>query len=182
MTKRSDLANYQNPNVMVTMEKKLFAPSAAEMAYYTIMMLILLNGFILLMFPLILNISYFETFNKSWIILLFVPILTGIMQPLTNRDGLLKLKGIVDQQTLQLKLAEALKHFDYIETGRDEQTLFLDYGSKWKRFMHFYKGQVRISIEQDEIHVYGKKLILDYLESKMLFGKDFKTYEAHKLK
>ena len=166
---------------MVTMEKKLFAPSAAEMAYYTIMMLILLNGFILLMFPLILRISYFETFKRSWIILLFVPILTGIGQPLINRDGLLMLKGLMDQQALQLKLAAALKHFDYLETGRDEQTLFLDYSTKWKRFMHFYKGQVRISVVQDEIHVSGKKQILDFLETKMLFGKDFQALNAHKL-
>jgi len=167
---------------MVTMEKKLFAPSAAEMAYYTIMMLILLNGFILLMFPLILRISYFETFKRSWIILLFVPILTGIGQPLINRDGLLMLKGLMDQQALQLKLAAALKHFDYLETGRDEHTLFLDYSTKWKRFMHFYKGQVRISVVQDEIHVSGKKQILDFLETKMLFGKDFQALNAHKLK
>ena len=181
MTKEQ-ITNKPIPMTMVTMEKKLFAPSAAEMAYYTIMMLILLNGFILLMFPLILRISYFETFKRSWIILLFVPILTGIGQPLINRDGLLMLKGLMDQQALQLKLAAALKHFDYLETGRDEHTLFLDYSTKWKRFMHFYKGQVRISVVQDEIHVSGKKQILDFLETKMLFGKDFQALNAHKLK
>ena len=92
---------------MVTMEKKLFAPSVIEMVYLTIMMLILLNGFILLMFPLILKISYFETFKRSWIILLFVPILTGIMQPLTNRDGLLILKGMMDQHACLLYTSDA---------------------------------------------------------------------------
>jgi hypothetical protein len=181
MTKEQ-ITNKPIPNAMVTIEKKLFAPSVVEMVYLTIMMLVLLNGFILLLFPLILRLSYLETFKKSWIILLFVPILTGIMQPLTNRDGLLILKGIMDQQALQLKLAEALKHFDYLETGRDEQSLFLDYGSKWKRFMHFYKGQVTISVVQDEIHLSGKKQILDFLETKMLFCKDFQALNAHKLK
>jgi cell division protein FtsW (lipid II flippase) len=166
---------------MVTIEKKLFAPSLTEMVYFTVMMLILLNGSILLLFPLILNLSFIATFQKSWIILLFVPLLTGIMQPLTNRDGLLTLKGIQDPQAIQLKLAELLKHFDYLETARNEHSINLDYRTKWKRFMHFYKGEVSISIEKDEIKISGKKQILDFIETKMLFGKNFTTLNAHKL-
>jgi hypothetical protein len=182
MAKRIDLTSNQISGNMVTIEKKFFAPSVMEMVFYSIMMLILLNGSILLIFALLLKPTYFETFQKAWIILIFVPLLTGIMQPLTNRDGLLILKGVKDPQALQLKHAALLKHFDYIETGRDDHSIFLDYRTNWKRFMHFNKGQVRISIGQEEIQISGKKQILDFLETKMLFGKDFQTLNARKLK
>lgn len=166
---------------MVSIEKKLFAPSVMEMVFYTIMMLILLNGSVLLLFPLILKLSFMATFQKSWIILLFVPLLTGIMQPLTNRNGLLTLKGIPDPQKLRQKLAEMLDHFDYMETGRDDQYIMLDYKTNWKRFMHYYKGEVSISIEKDEIKIHGKKQILDYLETKLLFGKNFKDLDINRI-
>jgi hypothetical protein len=181
MAKRIDLTNKQISGNMVTMEKKFLAPSAMEMVFYSIMMLILLNGSIWLIFALLLKLTYFETFQKAWIILIFIPLLTGIIQPLSNRDGLLTMKGIMDPQTLQKKLAELLKHFDYVETGKDDRSVYLDYRTQWKRFMHFNKGQVRISIEQDEIQMSGKKQILDFLETKMLFNKNFKDLNARKL-
>jgi cell division protein FtsW (lipid II flippase) len=181
MTQGTDLTNNQNISSMVTMEKKLFAPSVMEMVFYAVMMLILLNGSVLLLFPLILKLSFIATFQKSWIILLFVPLLTGIMQPLTNQNGLLTLKGIPDPQILQQKLADMLNHFDYLETGRDDQSISLDYRTNWKRFMHYGKGGVSISIEKDEIKITGKKQILDYLETKMLFGKNFKYLNVNKI-
>jgi hypothetical protein len=182
MPKRIDLKNNQISGNMVTMQKKFFVPSVMEMLFYSLMMLILLNGSILLVFTLLSKLTYFAIFQKAWIILIFIPLLTGIVQPLTNRDGLLTLKGVKDLQALQLKHGELLKHFDYIETGRDDHSIYLDYRTNWKRFMHFNKGQVRISIGQDEVQVYGKKQILDFLETKMLFGKEFKSLNAHKLK
>ncbi len=166
---------------MVTIEKKLFAPSIMEMVFYALMMLILLNGSVLLLFPLILKLSFIATFQKSWIILLFVPLLTGIMQPLTNRNGSLTLKGIPDPLPLQQKLADMLDHFGYVETGREDQCIALDYKTNWKRFMHYYKGGVSISIEKDEIKITGKKQILDYLETKILFGKNFKVLDIKKI-
>lgn len=182
MTKRTDHANNPNPNTMVTMEKKLFAPSVAEMVQLSAALLILLNGIVLLLFTLLFGKTYPEVFSRTWIILIFTPLLTGIAQPLTNRAGLLTLSGLADPLTMQAKLAELLKYFDYQEAGRDDQSVYLDFKTNWKRSMHFNKGQVSITVEQDSVMISGKKIVLDFIETKMLLGKDFKALNVQKLK
>ncbi|MEI6276549.1 MAG: hypothetical protein WCP08_11195 [Prolixibacteraceae bacterium] len=182
MTKNPDPVHAMKTETFTTMEKKLFPPSLLEMANYALLILVLLNGIVMVLYPLILKTSYTELFKKTWIILIFTPLLSGIMQAITNRDGILTLKGAINQEELQLKLAALLKHFDYVETQRVDQSILLDYRTKWKRFMHFYKGQVLISIEQDEIHISGKKLVLDFIETKLMLGKTFKAWNVHKLK
>ncbi len=182
MKKRPDPAKNMKTDAMVTMEKRLFKPSATEMVQLSVALLVLLNGIVLLLFPLLLMKSYAEVFSKAWIILIFTPLLTGVIQPLTNRAGLLTLHGLPDPEMIQTKLAELLKYYNYIETGRDDQSLYLDYSTKWKRFMHFNRGQVSITVDQDTIMITGKKLVLDFIETKMLFGKEFKTLNAYKLK
>jgi hypothetical protein len=167
---------------MVTMEKKLFKPSISEMLQLSAATLILLNGLVLLLFQLLLRKSYLEVFNKSWIILIFTPLLTGIIHPLTNRSGLLTLSGLADSEIMQSRLAELLKYFDYVETGRDDQSIYLDYRTRWKRNMNFYKGQVSITVDQDSVMISGKKQVLDFVVTKMLFGKEFKALNAHMLK
>jgi len=167
---------------MVTMETKLFRPSVTEMVQLSAALLILLNSIVLLLFTLLFGKSYPEVFSKTWIILIFTPLLTGIVQPLTNRAGLLTLSGLADPLTMQAKLAELLKYFDYQETGRDDQSVYLDYKTNWKRSMHFNKGQVSITVEQDSVMISGKKMVLDFIETKMLLGKDFKALSVQKIK
>jgi hypothetical protein len=145
-------------------------------------LLILLNAIVLLLFTFLFGRSYPEVFSKTWIILIFTPLLTGIVQPLTNRAGLLTLSGLTDPLTMQARLAELLKYFDYQETGRDDQSVYLDYRTNWKRSINFNKGQVSITIEQDSVMISGKKIVLDFIETKMLLGKDFKALNVQKIK
>jgi len=178
----SNKQQIQNKLPMVTMETKLFRPSVTEMVQLSAALLILLNSIVLLLFTLLFGKSYPEVFSKTWIILIFTPLLTGIVQPLTNRAGLLTLSGLADPLTMQAKLAELLKYFDYQETGRDDQSVYLDYKTNWKRSMHFNKGQVSITVEQDSVMISGKKMVLDFIETKMLLGKDFKALSVQKIK
>jgi hypothetical protein len=182
MTKRTNHTNNPNPHAMVTMETKLFRPSITEMVQFSAALLILLNSIVLLLFTLLFGKSYPEVFSKTWIILIFTPLLTGIVQPLSNRAGLLTMSGLADPLTMQAKLAELLKYFDYQETGRDDQSVYLDYRTNWKRSMHFNKGQVSITVEQDSVMISGKKIVLDFIETKMLLGKDFKALNVQKIK
>lgn len=182
MTKRTDHMTTQIPKPMVTMETKLFRPSVTEMVQLSAALLILLNAIVLLLFTFLFGRSYPEVFSKTWIILIFTPLLTGIVQPLTNRAGLLTLSGLTDPLTMQARLAELLKYFDYQETGRDDQSVYLDYRTNWKRSINFNKGQVSITIEQDSVMISGKKIVLDFIETKMLLGKDFKALNVQKIK
>ena len=166
----------------VTIEKKLFRPSISEMALLAVALLILLNGLVFFLFTFLLKNTYPEVFKKAWIILIFTPLLTGIAQGITNRPGLLMLKGLKHPPEMQSKLAEMLKYFDYQETDRDDQSLYLDYRTKWKRFMNLNNGRVSLTIDQDEIMISGKKAILDFIELKMMLGKDFKDLRVHKVK
>ena len=69
--------------------KKLNAISIREMVIISSTLLLLLNGFAYLIFTLIFKISFNEIFAKTWIILIFSPLILGVIQLVMNLDGIL---------------------------------------------------------------------------------------------
>ena len=160
---------------MSSCEKKFNRPSIREMAILSIAELIIFNLLVYLVFTLVFKKPYTELFQKIWIILIFSPLPAGILQPVTNRNGLLILNEINDPELLRQKLAELLAEFQYIELLRDEYSITYNHKLKWERTI--FKGKVVMSLENGSLLVYGKKNMLDRMETKMVFGKEFKEFK-----
>lgn len=160
---------------MSSCEKKFNRPSIREMAILSIAELIIFNLLVYLVFTLVFKKPYTELFHKIWIILIFSPLLAGILQPVTNRNGQLILNDIDDPQSLRQKLAELLAEFQYTELSRDENSITYNHKLKWERTI--FKGKVVMTNENGSLQVFGKKNMLDRLETKMVFGKEFKEFK-----
>ena len=160
---------------MSSCEKKFNRPSFREMAILSVAELIFFNLVVYLLFTLVFKKPYMELFQKIWVILIFSPVLSGILQPVINRNGHLIVDGIDDPQLLQQKLAELLAEFQYTEVAREENSTSYNHKLKWERTI--FKGKVVMTFENEMLLVAGKKNMLDRMETKMVFGKEFKEFK-----
>lgn len=153
-------------------EKKLDKVSITEMILYLLAGLLLLNGFSYLIFTLILKMPFGELFSKSWIILIFVPLIQGIIQPLMNRNEILTIESNDKSQIVWDKIEELLKRKEYQEIERNNCSLIFDYKKRWKRVINLNQEKVKISMNESFINVIGKRNILYQIESKVKYDND----------
>jgi len=134
-----------------------------------------LNLIIYLIFTVVFKKPFHELFGKIWVILIFSPLLSGILQPVINRNGSLTIEGIDDPELLQRKIEELIRQFEYIEIVKKAETTSYAHRLKWERTI--FKGRIIMKIGKDSLQIDGKKNILDRIETKLIFGKEFKDFK-----
>ena len=156
-------------------ELKLFPTSIKEMLTFTLFLLMLLNGLAYLIFTVIMGLSFSELFSRSWIILVFVPLIQGIIQSVSNRNGLLTIGKIVKSERMDKKIIELMNKINYLEISRDENYSLFDNKIGWKRKLNrMFSGKIKVIHENDTIHIYGKRIILNRIESYVRIDKEFR--------
>ncbi len=149
---------------------KLFAASLKEMILIYFFSFILINFIAYVIFTLILKIPYEEFLQRNWIILVFVPLIQAIIQPLINKNGLLTVEKTEKSEIIVGKIETLLKKMDYCEKKRDSKSTQYAYNKKWKQILHIlFNGNITLNIDADSIKIYGKKNILGQLEHKLRF-------------
>ena len=78
-------------------------------------------------------------------------------------------------QTKPSRKAELLAEFQYTEVAREENSTSYNHKLKWERTI--FKGKVVMTFENETLLVAGKKNMLDRMETKMVFGKEFKEFK-----
>ena len=134
------------------------------------LLLLLFNGVAYLIFTLILKMPFNELFSRSWVILIFVPLIQGIGQSFMNRNGTLQIESNDKSKIVIEKIEELLNRKGYQIIGRDENQLIFDYKSKWSRFANINKGVVKISIDGNSINIFGGRYILYLIETKVKYA------------
>ena len=160
---------------MSTCTKKFFKPSIKEMLLLSAVQLVVLNLIIYLIFTVVFKKPFHELFGKIWIILVFSPLLSGILQPVINRNGSLTIEGTDDPQLLQKKIEELIRQFEYIEITKEAEATCYAHRLKWERTI--FKGMIKMKIGKDSLQIDGKKNLLDRIETKLIFGKEFKDFK-----
>lgn len=156
-------------------ELKLFPTSIKEILIFSLLLLLLINGLAYLIFTVILGLPFSELFSKSWIILVFVPLIQGIIQPLSNRNGLLTIGKIVKSERMDRKLIELMNKVNYLEISRNENYSLFDNKIGWKRKANrLFSGKVKVMYENDSISIYGKKIILNRIENYLRIDKEYR--------
>jgi hypothetical protein len=109
-----------------------------------------------------MGLSFSELFSKCWVILVFFPLIEGIFQPLSNRNGLMTIGKIVKSERMDKKLMELMNKVNYIEIGQNDNYSLFDNKIGWKRITNrIFNGKIKVSYENDSINFYGKKIILN---------------------
>ena len=153
-------------------EKKLGKVSLTEIMLYFLAGLLLLNGTSYFIFTLIFNKPFDELFSKVWIILVFVPMIQSIIQPLMNRDVRLKIESKDKSPIVWAKIVDLLKHKEYQEIERTNNNLVFDFQKRWKRVINMNQGKVKLSVNENFINVTGKRNILYQIECKVKYDND----------
>lgn len=148
-------------------ETRFFRVSFKEMGCIFFMSFFFLNGLTYLIFTLFLKISFGELFESVWVILVFVPLAQGVIQPLVNRRGVLIVKSSIEDEVLINKIKKVLHKLGYCEVQRRNGAILFDYEKRWKRVLFtLLSEQVKIG-RDDEFAVYAKRFILTQLETKL---------------
>jgi hypothetical protein len=150
---------------------EFYKASISEMILLSIVMLILLNGLVFLIFTLIFQVPFIELFNKTWIILIFIPLFQGIIQPLINRKGLLKIENN-NLQIVNKKIEELLSLKGYIKTSENNNYDTFEFKSNWKKIYSIPNHQVTVKTDESFIEITGKRNVLMSLESKIKWNKE----------
>jgi len=152
-------------------EREIGKVSLTEMVIYLIVGLLLLNGIAYFIFTLLFNIPFDELFSKAWIILLFVPLIQGIIHPLMNRDVTLKIESDKSEIVCD-KIVELLKQKEYQLIEQISCTSVFDFKERWKRIINMNQGKVKISMNENFVTVIGKRNILYLIETKVKYNND----------
>ena len=144
--------------------------SVIEMIKLIFLLLLLFNGIAYLIFTLILKMPFNELFSRSWIILIFVPLIQGIGQSFMNRNGTLLIESNNKSKIVIEKIEELLNRKGYQLIGQDENQLIFDYKSKWSRFVNLNRGIVKISINENSMNIFGGRNILYLIETKVKYN------------
>ncbi len=162
-------------------ELKLFPTSIKEILILSLFLLLLMNGLAYLIYTLILGLPFNELFNKSWLILVLIPLIQGIIQPISNRNGLLTIGEIVKSNRIDEKLIELMQKVNYIEIARNESFLLFDNKIGWKRRTNrLFSGKVKVIHENGTLYIYGKKILLNRIENYVRIDKEFKDLIENK--
>lgn len=160
---------YEKADNMKT-QTKLNKVSVIEMIKLIFLLLLLFNGVAYLIFTLILKMPFNELFSRSWVILIFVPLIQGIGQSFMNRNGTLQIESNNKSKIVIEKIEELLNRKGYQSIGQDKNQLIFDYKSKWSRFVNLNKGVVKISIDGNSINIFGGRNILYLIETKVKYA------------
>jgi hypothetical protein len=155
-------------------QTKLNKLSVIEMIKLILLGLFLLNGVAYLIFTLILKMPFDELFSRSWVILIFVPLIQGIGQSFMNRNGTLRIESNDKSKIVIEKIEELLnrKEFELIE--QDENQLLFEFKRQWSSVFNLNKGVVKISIDENSINIFGGRNILYLIETKVKYNKEIK--------
>ena len=151
-------------------QTKLNNVSVIEMIKLIFLLLLLFNGVAYLIFTLILKMPFNELFSRSWVILIFVPLIQGIGQSFMNRNGTLLIESNDKSKIVIEKIEELLNQKGYQLIGQDENQLIFDYKSKWSRFVNLNRGIVKISINENSMNIFGGRNILYLIETKVKYN------------
>lgn len=159
----------------MNIEKKLFKASIREMLLTTLIGMILVTVLLFIIFTIFQKINFSETLHKSWMIVIIIPLIQGIIQSFTNRKGLLIIKNIDNPENIKRKIEELLKQLDYIETLRENNYSFFDFKTKWKRIIEFFfKGNIKIEYDRNSITIIGRRLTINQLDTELKLDKESK--------
>jgi len=156
-------------------EKKLGKVSFTQMMLYFFAGLLLLMGLSYIIFTLIFNKPFDEFFSKVWIILILAPLIQSVIQPLMNRDVILKIESKDKSTIVWDKIADLLKHKEYQIIERANSNLVFDFIKRWKRVINMNQGKVKLSMNENFINVTGKRNILYQIEAIVKYNKDINT-------
>lgn len=151
-------------------QTKLNKVSVIEMIKLIFLLLLLLNGVAYLIFTLILKMPFNELFSRSWVILIFVPLIQGIGQSFMNRNGTLQIESNNESKIVIEKIEELLNRKGYQSISQDKNQLIFDYKSKWSRFVNLNKGVVKISIDGNSVNIFGGRNILYLIGTKIKYA------------
>jgi hypothetical protein len=132
--------------------------------------LLVLNGLTYFVFTLIFKIPFDQLFENSWIILVFLPLMMGVILPLIDRTGEMTIECKGDQQVLNKKIEEILIRNAYGKISENNSSSVFEQLSGLRRMYSFHKGLVLISREKDRIKIRGQKNILEQIESMIKTG------------
>ena len=151
-------------------QTKLSKVSVIEMIKLIFLLLLLFNGVAYLIFTLILKMPFNELFSRSWVILIFVPLIQGIGQSFMNRNGTLLIESNSKSKIVIEKIEELLDRKGYQSIEQDKNQLIFDYKSKWSRFVNLNRGIVKISINENSMNIFGGRNILYLIETKVKYN------------
>lgn len=152
--------------------KTLYKPSIIEMILISLVLLTLLNGLALLIYTFIFKISFSILFAKTWIILLLIPLSQGIFQALINRNGLVKIESADKSLVVFSKIEELLKQNGYREIEQNTGNSLFEYRTFWKMILNMNRGKVKILHNEAFVEVFGKRNLLNRIETKVKFDKE----------
>jgi len=164
---------------MSSCTKKFDQPSVKEILLLSVVELLVLNLIVYMIFTVVFKKPYTELFGKIWVILVFSPLLSGILQPVINRNGSLTIEGTVEPELLQKSVAGFIRQFEYIEIAKEAETTSYAHRLKWERTI--FKGKIKMKIGKDSLQIEGKKNLLDRIETKLIFGKEFKDFKIKRM-
>ena len=151
--------------------KKLNNVSIPEMLIISLTLLLLLNGFAYLIFTLIFKISFNELFAKTWIILIFTPLILGVIQSFMNLDGILTIDTQDKTNIVLLKIEALLKQREYEVIKSNNGNSILEYKTIWKRLISLNRGKVTISNTKGIIEISGNRDVLFRIVTKLKYDK-----------
>lgn len=140
----------------------------------SIISLIILNGLAFLVYTLILQLPYIELLNKTWIILILMPLFQGIVQALINRNGMLTIES-PKLQIINNKIEELLSLNAYVETNRTDNSATFEFLAKWKKIFSVINNKVIIKNEENLVVISGKRTILKRIESKIKWNNELNS-------
>lgn len=154
-------------------ELKYNAPSLLQVLSMSVTMLLIVNGFIFLLFELVLNTPFAEIFEKNWIVLIASPLLTGMVYALINRDGVLTVRDFDNVHHIVKNIEAFLNEKGHIKIHEDELSSSFEYDSTWKKILNFHTGSVVIAVKQSSLIVMGKRDVLIDIESRLKWTPGF---------
>lgn len=172
MIRFSTFAEFNEKIYQMKTQTKLNKVSVIEMIKLVFLLLFLLNGVAYLIFTLILKMPYNVLYSRSWVILIFVPLIQGIGQSLMNRNGTLLIDSNDKSKIVIEKIEELLYRKGYQSIEQDKNQLIFDYKSRWSRFINLNKGVVKISINGNSINIFGGRNIIYLIETKIKYNNE----------
>lgn len=156
-------------------EKKFSKIIAADLLLFFLFMLIMYA--LMISLGLIIFRGNISSFKEIAIVWAFYPLLSTWIQISINRNGVMTIGEIDNLNSLIESIEAGSIKLDFKIFERTDTAINFDKRTKWKRFFNiFLRENLKLTIENDRILVYGKKNILNRLEFKI--KRDFNLRSA----
>ena len=150
-------------------ERTLFKISISETLLLGAFYLVVLNVFVLVI-ALLSGRPFITFIQKSWILLVIYPLLLPILQTSINRNGILKVNGIVDLTVALKKIDVLLLKKGYTSVNNDTSEISYAKLKKFDKFFNFIlKDDILVKSVGNELQVFGKRNILMAVEFKLKY-------------